>query len=939
MTDAHATVVAMAALFLLTGAAVPVSAEPCTLYKPENIETARENIERYAWAASIRDGLVNRAEGSLKYDDQFMYDMVPELTPGVTYGHVCANCVGDQCSPGETGVFKWSISDPDHLTCKYCGTVYPNEQYPEEGVIEAPAAGQTFTYYITPAEREHPEDDSGKYAWRWASWPIHVSWSGLLRSMRASWVHGQIIPLAKAYALTGDVRYAQKCAVCLDALAIGYKGWLWHTYFGSVIDLPHDEVARSMGETKRGKFPIDSVINPIPKQRDQDGDGFGDTRIGFWGTGRYGAGAGGEGGFLLNCAVAYDLIRDATHEDGTRVLSDEMEQRITEDLIIAGCDDMENYAAINNKCGPGRSLSGAVGQLFGRPASVRRAVEGFNRLMDEAFHFDGFCTESPSYSSMHLGLMRDIPDIVAGYSDPGDYQPEEGERLEDLDPFEDIPRYRLALLSMVKMIMPNRKYPVIGDTHYAGGLSSIWVEVLADHYGSDYAGLLEATLGGSLADKGSDYALWHRPPDMAADSAAGLPLRTEYYPGWQVAAMRNGDPAGHTAFYFNGYKYHGHRHDDTLGIIYFAYGQELASDRGYIWDDPRNAWTKSTLSHNLVTVDGASQVRKGRGSTLELFATAPGVELTQSSANAYEQCSQYRRTCALISLPGGGSYVADFFRVTGGALHQYGFNVDSGEFELFDQLTEPAVDEIKWLGNLRQARPEEPWAASWHKDGVRMDLWMPSQIDRLIIADAPGWRSYKGNELHAPPITQILAERAGEELSSTFAAVMSPYEGDAEPITDVQQIVPEGAEGIAVALVVQLEGRTDYIISSLDDEPREYGPVELSGRFGYVSLDADGEVRSATLADGTALRCGDTSLTLADARLVRTVTAINGRTITLDEPLPAGEGLTGAYLLAGGTGYEIESVDGPRVTVREYEVQPCEEIVIPQVTSLARSEG
>ena len=42
----------------------------------------------------------------------------------------------------------------------------------------------------------------------------------------------------------------------------------------------------------------------------------------------------------------------------------------------------------------------------------------------------------------------------------------------------------------------------------------------------------------------------------------------------------------------------------------------MASDRGYIWDDPRNAWTASTLAHNIVAVDGANQNVPGRTDTI-----------------------------------------------------------------------------------------------------------------------------------------------------------------------------------------------------------------------------------------------------------------------------------------------------------------------------------
>ena len=65
--------------------------------------------------------------------------------------------------------------------------------------------------------------------------------------------------------------------------------------------------------------------------------------------------------------------------------------------------------------------------------------------MEEAFHFDGFCTESPSYSDMHLNLMRDIPEVLVGYAG----LPDEAEVSQDFDTFARFDRYRLALESMV----------------------------------------------------------------------------------------------------------------------------------------------------------------------------------------------------------------------------------------------------------------------------------------------------------------------------------------------------------------------------------------------------------------------------------------------------------------------------------------------------------
>lgn len=922
-----------AVLILMTAlVVVPLSAAPVTLYKPADIENARANVERYEWARSILEGYRKTVAYVMEQDRAWIEEMVPDLTPGSSYGQVCPKCVGEQCSMGESGVLTWSASKPEQLTCRYCGAVYPDPDYPETGSITAPSAGQTFTFYVPPEEAAHPEDRSGKYAYRWASWPVHVSFSGLIRLNKASYIAGRALPLAKLYALTGEVQYAERCAWILDRMARAYPGWLYHSYFGTVVDLPPAEVAAEFGANPRaGKFDPEVLITAFPD------DARSLSAWGFWGAGRLHAGVGGEGSFLLDCTVAYDLIRDARREDGTPVLTAEMDERIRRDLIDAGCTDLENYASIDNKCGPGRALSAAVGQLFGQPERVRRGLEGATKLLDQAFHFDGFCVESPSYSSMHLGGLYEILDLLAGYSDPPGYEPPEGARFDALNPFEDLPRYRLALLSMVRMLRPDLKYPVIGDTHSGGGISSLWAEILADNYGAQYAGLLETAQGAALAERGSEYALWNRPADLVAPAGqAELPLRTEWFPGWHVAVLRNGDPRGRNALYLNGYEMHGHRHYDTLGLAYYALDRELASDRGYIWDDPRNAWTRSTLAHNLVTVDGANQRNAPRQSTLELFAAAPEIEVVQASANAYEQCSQYRRTTALVQLPGDQSYAVDIFRVTGGALHQYTLNSNGSEFALADLPTQPEEGMIspgglRWgLTNLRVARPTETWRGTWRHDEVALDVLMATPLDRLVVADAPGWRTNKGSDLHAPPITQIVAERAGENLDSTFCAVLAPWEGEASPVLSMREVRPDPDDGTAVAVVVELEGgRTDWIISALDDEPRSYGPVTMAGRFGFVSLGADGSLRAAYLHEGTSLQVNGDGLALEAPRVTRVVTDIDDRTIALAAPLPEGLVLAGAYVLAGETGYEVESATPTTITVRDYPVAECDEVVIP----------
>ena len=483
------------------------TAEPQTLYKASDVENAKRNIEKYRWAQQIVTGWRRRVSHLMAQDRPFIHEMISDLTPWSTYGQNCPACVNKKSSMGECNLYRWSIDEPDKLACKYCGTVYPNADYPETGTLVCPKMGQSFTYYETEAERAHPEDKSGTHAFRWVRWPVHTSWTGIIRINKAGYVINQALPLAKLYAVTGEVDYAERAAWILDRFAQVYPNYLFHSYNGTYADCPPSEAARELGRNPRaGRFAKETIVNAFGLHQQKD---HAQLNVGFWGAGRYSC-SGGDGGTILQMTVAYDLIRDARYPTGEKVLTTEMERRIKNDLLVAGCEDSENWKEINNKCGPGRALSAAIGILFERPDSVRHALDGFQHLMDQCFHSDGFCIESPSYSSMHLSLMRDIPEILRGYSDPIGFQPADGKRMDDFDPFVDLDRYRLALESMVRMLAPGRQYPVIGDTHYRSGISAIWTEILADRYGERYAALLETVQGKKLADAGSEYALWYR---------------------------------------------------------------------------------------------------------------------------------------------------------------------------------------------------------------------------------------------------------------------------------------------------------------------------------------------------------------------------------------------------------------------------------------------
>ncbi|MBI3946773.1 MAG: heparinase II/III family protein [Armatimonadetes bacterium] len=943
------------------------SAEPRTLYKPKDIQNARENIGRYPWARAILESWKESAAFALAQDRPFFEAMISDLTPGSMYGHNCPACVGRLSRMGEEGLLRWSLDASEQLTCSRCGTLFPDPRFPETGRMECRRMGQTFTYYETEGERAHPEERA-KHAMRWNNRPVPTSFSGAIRFHKAAWAIGRALPLAKLYALTDDVRYAERAAWILDRFARVFPHYLYHSYDGTIADCPPEEAAANMGKHGGGgRFPKDLIVHPYGNNQFEE---YATLYNGFWGAGRcFPHGMSSDAGPLVDAAVAYDLIRDARYPDGRRVLDADMEKRIVDDLLAAGCADYENWNDVSNKGIASRVLSAAVGVLLQRPESVRRALAGFDLIMETKYHLDGFYAESPAYASHNYLNMRDLPDLLLGYSDPPGYRPEKGPRLESLNLYQH-DRFRLALLSMARMLAPGNRLPVIGDTWHETPMPVLFAEVLAARLGGEHAGILETAQGAPLAAAGGEYALWYRPADLEAPAGrVALPLRTEWFPGWHVGVLRAGDPQGDTALYFNGNERHGHRHEDTLSVSYYAFGEELASDRGYFsgGGEPspngRNGqyWTRSTASHNIVLVDekcqSKTQVGAAHGhwqpgthaqpaatrgartpgeavggkatSDLELFGIAPGIEVVQASApNAYPQCAEYRRTSALIRTPGGQTYAVDFFRVKGGENHKYCFHCNGSLVKMAPAqpapepvALPPAWDEwayTGWVENPRAVVPEMPYTFTWKSGDVSLDLRLLNSreaLDRILLMDAPGWRRARLPEFEKPPIQEIMAEHragaGGEHLATQYAAVIVPYKGAESPVLSARLLANDPESGV-LAVEARFADRTDYIISAKDQQRRQFGPLTISGEFAFLSADGQGQATEGYLLNGTLLECGDFRITLPEPNRTLKVRSVSDRTIHLAEPLPAGVVAPGSYLLAPGGQLRAEDAPPPQ---------------------------
>ena len=78
-----------------------------------------------------------------------------------------------------------------------------------------------------------------------------------------------------------------------------------------------------------------------------------------------------------------------------------------------------------------------------------------------------------------------------------------------------------------------------------------------------------------------------------------------------------------------------------------------------------------------------------------------------------------------------------------------------------------------------------------------------------------------------PSIRQIFAENRAEDgndtLASQYAAVIAPYKTGASLLLSARLLADEPDTGV-LAVEVKLLDRTDYIISTKDQQERQFGP-------------------------------------------------------------------------------------------------------------------
>ncbi|NOZ57003.1 MAG: hypothetical protein GXO73_09490, partial [Calditrichaeota bacterium] len=466
---------------------------------------------------------------------------------------------------------------------------------------------------------------------------------------------------------------------------------------------------------------------------------------------------------------------------------------------------------------------------------------------------DGTWSErSPSYDLMALRSFHEAVEALEGYSDPPSYQGPD--RFENVR-LQDVRRLREIYEHPFRLTYPDGTLPPINDSHAGQRPPALLAEAGLAWYGADvFLKNLAVALGDTDLASGSAYALFHRPPDaperlrrlLTVDSVRARPSFRSDYLG--LVALRGhafGEEAMLTIQY--GGVHGGHDHHDKLDLTLFACGREMLSDLGYVyWAHPdRFLWTRRSLAHNTVTVDGINQALSG-GSCV-LFAPGDWVQAVEAEApNVYSLVTPVFNRQVVWVQSGERGYAVDIFRVRGGRTRDWSAHAETADLRLKGATLYPVAEvpgcdyAYHQLKGVRSGRVRGPLQVDWvwrEKPRARLRLYLLSPTrGQVYVGEGPAQR-HQGEQGRTLPFVIV---RDQDQEATTFVAVWEPSRGTSAPL-EVQLVRCEpGAEGWPVEVAVRVDERTeDRVCTALRDNPglQSTAGFGWSGRIGVIRLD------------------------------------------------------------------------------------------------------
>jgi len=628
----------------------------------DDLERGRQNMATRKWARSFADQVTKDADWWVAQTDDFIYGLIPEGNPRAICPQFEKGC---PIHGGARSSFTATLEVPYRWRCKKGG-----EHWYDGAVVENPGTGEPVTVRDDGRGWVAPPGfpNAGRRYFFVAAYRYFLLGTLFARPYEGdggSLYRGgtPVVQLALAYALTGDERYAHKCAVMLNRLAEVYR-----TYDGCV-EGPTQRQDGYIGQTFE-RFLVQNLILACDLIWDTvESD---DALHHF---------------FALKGDTDYNRDGEAAGSDFTHNLQRNLLGYIYEYLhrlmpYLDGDFLMYEMTAL-----------AALASCLGNPDIAAETMEsdlGLRVLLNNSWFRDGkYIYDASGYNVGNARTPLKIAEWLHGFCAAPRYP-------EPVDLYHH-PDYRMAMLiDFLRRIDCDGSLPQIGD---CGGDRACRLRERPPYDRHDeralvrlpelrefYRSRLSAATGGDFEThrdgRADQWLVFHagREQTGATPGPPDSPLESHLFPDSGLTILRAGREARtrqHVCLTFSKGGY-GHGHKDKLAINILRYGYDLSADLGYpgTWTDIKcGGWVKDTASHCTVMLNERPQ-RGNVVGRLHFFAEQPLFDVVEASAErAYPQASLYRRTVAIVRDDEGDPlYTVDIFRVAGASTRDYLFH-------------------------------------------------------------------------------------------------------------------------------------------------------------------------------------------------------------------------------------------------------------------------
>ncbi len=890
-----------------------------TLVSDAEIAQARANYAQYPAAKAVAEPSMVEARYWAEWTDEALRNAVTtaEVPRAVELCNAGCPIHGRKIYEGINGSSLPWIVDPKHpfqVKCPIGGETYPSNDY----------AAYYHSGFKDKSSLTGPYVDDG---WGWTApdgnkyWFVahanHLVWQ--TGGLDGRCIINGIRSLSRAYLLTGDRLFAHKAAVLFRRVAEVYPN-MNHEQQSRFGELMGSQGTRYTGKIVNLIWESYQVGPSLAEAYDNIWDSIdGDTALQkFYGQTGEQIRACIEANFFEEAIDGYfhDMMRGnyGTHQRALLMLA-----------VVRQHGDNPRY----------------VDEVLHRSTGHLLRI-GFDYALYDSVYRDGAPHESPDYNFVWIRTIAATGELLKKLG----YDIATIPRLKRMfdQPLDSI---TVGQLSDPLGDSSNRYAPLIGkdsltyqrglqlyhDPRYAAYLAGIGAT--GDQSFGSFEALFSPALPDSPLTANRPEPAHPEPVERVEGHAKRIvpPQPSRIFSGYGSAILNNPADTRSVDLFYG--LHVAHYHHDRLHFDLFANGQDMMPDLGY--PDGANefnssifTWSKTSISHNTVTVDAHRQPANPAGH-LQFFADGPFARaLIADASDTYPQTSVYRRTLVMVDVPDTATakdrgYVVDFFDVTGGHQHDYSLHGPTGKFtalggtwsapepgtlagpnvkvgELYDDPVRGAKDfkgsylnyEGSGFQHLVNVQRLQSGAGDFIAEYVHDKD--PNARLRIRVLPQPGQELIRAEARVSPIkypeiVTYLIARHVngpGEPpLKSTFVAALEPFSTE-HFITGVTR---EEFDGNTIVTVSRTDGETDYIIHGTGRRALTRGSVNLGdgAEVVVVTFNAIDEPIRAFLSDGefpVSLQVGDRKFTATG--LQGKITALDATTGKLHVRLAAG---------------------------------------------------